>query len=112
MVVIIDVVRMHSPFRSARNPVRRLEGSNHNGQRAARRSRRALGLHAGGLPYCGIDKGFRLTSNQLAQSQSYFTFTEISIFPASFFSSRFHLHHVVYQSTSTLIAQTLSDRIH
>lgn len=25
MVVIVDVVRMHSPFRSARNPVRRLE---------------------------------------------------------------------------------------
>lgn len=27
MVVIVDVVRMHSPFRSARNPVRRLEES-------------------------------------------------------------------------------------
>jgi hypothetical protein len=26
VVVIVDVVRMHSPFRSARNPVRRLEG--------------------------------------------------------------------------------------
>jgi hypothetical protein len=26
VVVIVDVVGMHSPFRSARNPVRRLEG--------------------------------------------------------------------------------------
>jgi hypothetical protein len=26
VVVIVDVVRMHSPFRSARNPVWRLEG--------------------------------------------------------------------------------------
>jgi hypothetical protein len=56
VVVIVDVVRMHSPLRSARNPVRRLEGS---------------GLE-GGVPAVGVIPSWKPGKSQWAEGSAAF----------------------------------------